>query len=93
MTLMLMSMSMLAGHFLMLSGRLLIKYRGVALLDGQCALRTDGQACPQAVGKAVAHHTSFSVFQLDGTLSAGCDAIAAAVAKRLVDLNDLSHAL
>lgn len=71
----------------------LVKLSRIPLLDLQSALWADGETGPQAVAEAVAHNPGLSVPQLYGAFSTDGDALAAAVAEALVDLDDLSHCL
>jgi hypothetical protein len=71
---------MLVGRTLMLFGRIFIKLRSLALLDGQRSLGAYIQACAQSIAEAFAHDTGNSIFKLYRTFSTGRYALATAVA-------------
>jgi len=70
--------------------RRLVEGGRLALDHLQRALRTLAQASTQAVAEDVADEPRLAVDEGDGALGAGGDALAAAVAARLVDLHDLA---
>ena len=69
--------------------RRLVEGDRLALDDGDGALRALAEAGAQAVAQGVGGEARLPVDERDGALGAGRDALAAAVALRLVDLDDL----
>src|SRR5665647_1122068 len=62
----------LLGH--LLGGGLFVELGRLALLDGERALRADGQAEAGAVAQLLLHDLGLAVDDLDGALGAGSDA-------------------
>jgi hypothetical protein len=62
---------------------------GLALLHGDGSLGTLAQAGAQAVAQVLGQQSRFAIYQSNGPLGAGGDALTATVALLLVDCDDL----
>jgi hypothetical protein len=71
--------------------RLLVEGVGLALGDADRAARTLSEAGAEPVAQPVGGELRLPVLDVERALGAGRDAVAAAVAERLVDFHDLAN--
>jgi hypothetical protein len=71
-------------------GRMFVKGRRFANLDGQRASWADPDAEASAIAKLLLNHSRLAIDQFDGAFGAGDHACPAAVAQILFDTHDLA---